>query len=195
MCPMKYKTNNLIIDLRAASINDISDIYNIESEAFGLSHWSKETFIAELTSAHSNYLVSVLLEPSNSTYAGKVIGYAGYWKIIQEGHITTMAVHCQYRGLGIADILLYNLIKNAQLNSINWLTLEVRTSNKIAINIYKKFMFKTIGIRKNYYQSNNEDALILWTENINSIEYNKILEVIIKPYLLKDIYADKCNYY
>ncbi len=156
---------------RNATILDIDEIYTIECETYGPYHWSKKSFTNEFTNQYSIYLVC----ESNSDNNKKILGYAGYWIVANEGHITTMVVSPKHRRKHIADILLYNLINSALLNNIKWLTLEVRISNLAAIGLYTKYNFKQLGIRKNYYQSNNEDALILWTDDISKPKYNDFL--------------------
>ena len=146
--------------IRKAIINDVNTLVKIERESYGKHHWSEQTFINELNNSCSNYFVFL------HKRFNKIIGYVGYWKLKNEGHITTLAVAEDFRGLGIADILLYFLINHAIKNSVTSLTLEVRVSNVPAIALYKKHGFNEFGIRKKYYQDNNEDALILWIFNI-----------------------------
>ena len=116
--------------------------------------WSKEAFAQEITNPMAKYVVA---EMDN-----KVIGFAGLWTIVDEGHITNIAVHPDYRGKGIGSKLVKSLIDNSKDWYINDLTLEVRYSNKIAQNLYKKYGFIEEGIRKNYYADNKEDAVIMW---------------------------------
>ncbi len=158
---------------RQASIKDIEHIYNIEKTSFGNHHWTIQCFKNELKSKHSKYFVYEDIKLKD-----EILGYAGYWKIIDEGHITTLAVHPNYRNKGIADKLLYTLINDAKKSNIKWLTLEVRVSNIPAINLYRKFHFSQLGIRKNYYQDNNEDALILWSQNLNDDCYSELIYYI-----------------
>lgn len=152
--------------IRNADILDIEEIYQIEHETYGNHHWSKKSFITEFSNTYSRYLLCEL-DSENK----KILGYAGYWIVSNEGHITTMVVAPKYRRMHIADILLYNLIRSAIHNNVKWLTLEVRVSNLPAIALYSKYCFKQLGVRKNYYQDNSEDALILWTEDISHSEY------------------------
>ena len=86
----------------------------------------------------------------------------------------------------IAQILLISQIEYLYKNMVKYLTLEVRESNQKAINLYEKYGFKSLGKRKNYYQNNNEDALIMWTNNIFSTEYKKMFEEN-KSKILKEI--------
>ena len=116
--------------------------------------WSKEAFKKELSNPLAKYLVA---KENN-----KVIGFAGVWTIVDEGHITNIAVHPNFRGKGIGSILLSSLIEHCKNWGCNSLTLEVRASNAPAQNLYKKYNFKEEGIRKKYYKDNNEDAIIMW---------------------------------
>lgn len=116
--------------------------------------WNKDSFTKEITNPMAKYLVA---QADN-----KIIGFAGLWVICDEGHITNIAVHPQYRGNGIGSKLVESLINNSNSWYINSLTLEVRATNEIAQNLYKKYGFKEEGIRKNYYSDNKEDAIIMW---------------------------------
>lgn len=169
---MNLKLNNYNILIRTANVTDINDIYNVEKAAYGKYHWSLNSFADEFKSDYSKYFVSEIGD------INKIIGYIGYWLIGDEGHITTVAVDINFRRLHVADILLYNLIKDAQNNNIKYLTLEVRSSNIAALCLYNKFAFNQLGIRKKYYQDNNEDGIILWTEDINTKNYNLLIESI-----------------
>ena len=104
------------------------------------------------------------------------MGYCGFWDILEEGHITTFAVREELRRQKIADQMMLYIFEKAKKLNIKWFTLEVRASNIPAINLYKKYGFETIGEREKYYQDNNEDALIMWTQNI----YSDKLETLIQ---------------
>ena len=97
---------------------------------------------------------------------GKLVAYCGCWKIIEEAHVTTIAVLPEFRRKHIAECLLKAIIDECYKNMIKFITLEVRVGNIPAIGLYEKYGFKSLGVRKGYYQDNNEDALIMWTENI-----------------------------
>ena len=94
------------------------------------------------------------------------MGYAGTWQILEEAHITNIAVSPDYRRKKVGEALLTTIINDCRNNGIKYITLEVRVSNTPAINLYEKYGFKSLGTRKGYYQNNNEDALIMWTENM-----------------------------
>jgi ribosomal-protein-alanine N-acetyltransferase len=135
----------------------IDEILSIEELSFH-DPWSKDSMEKELQNSFARYLVV--------KSSGKVIGYGGMWLILDEGHITNVAVHPDFRGIGAGNLLLKSLIEIGKIESIIALTLEVRSSNNVAQNLYYKYGFLLEGIRKGYYADNNEDALILWKRNL-----------------------------
>jgi len=139
--------------------DDIEDITKIEAEAYGKHHWAKSSFYDEMSNNLAKYYVA-------KTSAGETVGYAGTWHIIDEGHITTFAVKKDYLRNHIGDAIMQKIIEDCYKDNIKYLTLEVRVSNIPAIKLYEKYGFQSLGTRKGYYQDNNEDALIMWTENI-----------------------------
>lgn len=130
----------------------IESIVEIEKECFS-APWSKTSFMDELNNKNAYYFVVCENE--------KVIGYGGFWYIINECHITNIAVTEKYRGKKVGSLIISEMIKIAKELFCVGLTLEVRESNNIAINFYEGFGFVTEGIRKNYYE-NKENALIMW---------------------------------
>ena len=188
---MYFQLYNQDLIIRRAILTDISNIMEIETASFGKHHWSYNTFVKELKNDYSNIYVSELI---TDYFNKKIIGYTGYWHLFDEGHITTLAVSHFYRRNHIADILLYRIIKDAYKLNINWLTLEVRISNIPAINLYNKYDFRRLGIRKNYYQDNNEDGLILWTENIRNIDFKLTVENNFNTTFKLNVDTDKYEY-
>lgn len=93
-------------------------------------------------------------------------GYAGLWLMVDEAHVTTIAVRPRFRGRGYGELLLISLIEAAVEINARWLTLEVRVSNDVAQKLYEKYGFHGEGVRKKYYSDNNEDALIMWTDEL-----------------------------
>jgi len=102
-----------------------------------------------------------------------IIGFAGLWLMVDEAHITTIAMHPNYRRLGLGEFLLVSLIDIAYDIGAKWVTLEVRVSNYTAQNLYRKYGFREAGLRHRYYGDNQEDALIMWTDEINSPGYKQ----------------------
>jgi ribosomal-protein-alanine N-acetyltransferase len=102
---------------------------------------------------------------------GRIVGYAGMWIVADEAHITTIAVRTAHRGSGFGELLLASLIGLAAEMGIRWVTLEVRISNEIAQRLYNKYGFRQSGVRRRYYSDNNEDALIMTTDDISLNAY------------------------
>lgn len=152
---------------------DLDDIIEIEELTNPSHHWSRNSFENEIENKLANYKCSL-------TPQGVITGFYGFWQIIEEAHITTFSVHPNFRRQGIAKFMMLDLINECYKKKIKYITLEVRESNVPAISLYDKFGFSTIGTRKNYYQDNNENALIMFTENIwydkFKMNYNKIKE-------------------
>ena len=94
----------------------------------------------------------------------KAVAYGGMWFVLDECHITNIAVHPDYRGRKIGERIVQALIELAQKENMNKMTLEVRVSNEPARNLYKKQGFTDCGIRKGYYSDTGEDGVIMWKE-------------------------------
>lgn len=144
------------INIFPMTYEDIDDVLAISFLSFPIS-WSRESFITELENNFAYYVVA----KSNNI----ITGFGGTWIIIDESHITNIAVHPSFRGLGIGELILKSLIDLGISHFISSMTLEVRASNAIAISLYNKLDFKEEGRRKKYYEDNGEDALILWKRN------------------------------
>ena len=99
-----------------------------------------------------------------------------FWSILEEAHITLLAVHPQYHRQGLGQALLCYLLKRASDNGLERATLEVRASNSAAIALYQKFGFKTAGRRRGYYQDNGEDALVLWLSDLQHPRFFRTLD-------------------
>lgn len=145
--------NNIVI--RPMTIDDVDGVFEEEKNCFE-HYWSKGEFEKEMKNDVARYLVADI--------DGKIVGYVGIWFVAGEGHITNVAVHSDYRGQKIGDILIKHLVKICKDNNIFAMTLEVRVSNIVAQNLYKKYGFKLAGIRKEYYSDNKEDAMIMWSQ-------------------------------
>jgi ribosomal-protein-alanine N-acetyltransferase len=138
--------------------DDIDEVVEIENECFP-TPWSRDAFLTEIRENRlAKYIVAVL--------DGKVVGYGGMWLILNEAHITNIAVKKDYRGMGIGNRIIESLIYYCASKNIQSMTLEVRKSNIVAQNLYKKYKFVEYGVRPRYYADNNEDALIMWRTNI-----------------------------
>lgn len=158
------------LQIKKMEYDDIDQILQIEELSYGEHHWSKESFVGELNNKISSYFC-ILLD-------NVCVGYMGMWKIIDEAHITNLSIHPSYRKKGLAQRLLLNMVEECYKDKIKYITLEVRESNEKAIKLYEKFGFKSLGLRKNYYQDNNENALIMWSENIFDKKYKELYDKI-----------------
>ncbi len=148
----------LNIEVTPTTVEHIDDIMEVEKLSFKIP-WSRESFFDELTKNEFAIYFSAAVED-------RVVGYAGMWKVFDEGHITNIAVHPQYRGNGIGSRLLENLIEKAKNTGIIRMTLEVRKGNLAARGLYKKYGFDAGGLRKAYYADNGEDAIIMWKNEL-----------------------------
>jgi ribosomal-protein-alanine N-acetyltransferase len=110
---------------------------------------------------------------ASSPDLASIVGFAGLWLMVDEAHITTIAMHPDYRRLGLGELMLASLIDISYDIGAKWVTLEVRVSNYAAQNLYRKYGFREAGLRHRYYSDNQEDALIMWTDEINSPAYRQ----------------------
>ena len=131
----------------------IDGIMEIENESFAIA-WSRGAMKKELENKLAYYVTALDKD--------KVIGYGGMWHIVNEGHITNIAVRREYRQKGVGSAIVSGLINIAHEKEMIGLTLEVRKSNAAALALYKKFGFKLEGVRPEYYEDNKEDAYIMW---------------------------------
>ncbi|KIL35738.1 alanine acetyltransferase [Cohnella kolymensis] len=144
------------MNYRSMTLDDIGMIVQIERESF-TAPWSEEAFRTELTqNAFAKYMIMELDD--------KVLGYGGMWLIVDEAHVTNIAIREQYRGQGYGKKLLREMMKTALWLGALRMTLEVRVSNERAQSLYRKMGFYPSGIRPAYYSDNREDALIMWAE-------------------------------
>ncbi len=143
--------------IRSAHSGDIDSIYHIESLSFS-DAWSRESFVQEIEKNHMAYYYIAEID-------GKVVAYIGYWKILEQAHITNVAVLGDYRGRGIARHLIARIFEDSNSKGIETYTLECRISNTSALNLYESLGFKSAGIRPKYYIDNGEDAVVMWLES------------------------------
>ncbi|EFM11884.1 ribosomal-protein-alanine acetyltransferase [Paenibacillus curdlanolyticus YK9] len=144
------------ISFRKMRLADIPFIVSIEQEAF-TTPWTAEAFTNELTNNHfARYMV---MEDATG-----IIGYGGMWTIIDEAHITNIAVRHDRRGMGLGELLLRRQMADAEEAGMLRMTLEVRVTNERAQRLYGRLGFEPAGLRPGYYSDNNEDALIMWVE-------------------------------
>lgn len=168
--------------LRPMREEDLDEIMVIEASAPG-TPWSRESMEKELVNPQAHYLTAVLRPAGRadgtdgredgpggqtsgsgeaSAGTGEVVGYAGYWQVMDEGHIMNIAVREDLRSRGIGRALMEAMLKEGDGLGILYWTLEVRVSNAPALHLYEKTGFTSAGIRPGYYSNPKEDANILW---------------------------------
>ncbi len=142
--------NEIII--RRMTMDDVEGVAAVEAATFP-TPWSRDAFASEMKNVAARYLVA--------EKDGKIIGFAGAWIILDESHITNIAVLKGERGQGIGRMLTVGLMQYLSNLGAAYATLEVRKSNEVAQNLYKSLGFIKLGVRKRYYEDNGEDALIM----------------------------------
>lgn len=142
--------------LRKGEIKDAFEMAEIEKICFS-EPWSEDSIISDIEHSERSFYIVAEIE-------GHIVGYIGCWKIIDEGHITNVAVRPEYRRKHIAENLINVMISVTEDEDISSWTLEVRESNEPAKALYSKLGFKDAGRRKGYYPDTKEDAIIMWRE-------------------------------
>lgn len=148
--------NNENVKVRKMVLNDVDAVYDIEVASF-TTPWTKEAFENEIA---KNQLAIYFVVSE----AERIVGYVGMWTIVDELHITNVAIAPEFRGKGYSNALIQHVLEYALEHGFVAITLEVRASNKVAISLYEKYMFVATGIRKGYYQDTGEDAVVMWRE-------------------------------
>ena len=142
------------VRFRKMTIADIDEVYEIERLSFTLP-WTKDAFYYEMiNNEHAYYVVAETSEG--------IVGYCGMWLVMDESHVTNIAIHPQQRGKKMGEGLMQAAIDAAKAHGAVLMTLEARVSNTVAQNLYRKLGFKNGGIRKRYYTDNYEDAIVMW---------------------------------
>lgn len=137
---------------RKIEARDIDQVLEIEVEAFP-EPWTRGMFCQEISSPMSHFYVALLDDT--------LVGYVGFWQVVDEAHITSVTIRKEYRGRGYGRVLTDFIIRVAAQEGLARATLEVRVSNVTAQNLYASLGFEKTGMRKNYYKKTNEDAIIM----------------------------------
>ena len=180
------------------TLEDIPAVMFIEKTSFPVP-WPEQAYRHEILENRNGYFIVIRLRQSGDAVGPTqrpgsrnllerlvsrqarpsvqpIIGFAGLWMFVDEGHISTIASHRDWRGRGVGELLLVTLLREAQRRSDIFATLEVRVSNTVAQNLYRKYGFTEVGRRKRYYRDNDEDALIMTVENFVEPEYRAQLD-------------------
>lgn len=140
--------------LRPMVLADVDRVAALEALCF-TTPWPRSAIEEELVSnPRAHYYVYEV--------DGKLVGYCGLWLILDEGHITNLAIDPEERSKGYAQDMIEKFVGESALSGATSLTLEVRSGNASAIHVYEKAGFVSMGVRKGYYLDSGEDALIMW---------------------------------
>ena len=143
--------------------DDIPAVLAIEALSFQ-SAWPPNAFVNELRDNKLAYYFVGRLD-------GRIVGYGGIWVILEDSHVTTIAVHPDVRGQRLGEEMLVHLLDQAIERDASWVTLEVRESNEVAQKLYRKYGFTIVSTRRGYYSDNNESALVMWAGNLKGALY------------------------
>jgi ribosomal-protein-alanine N-acetyltransferase len=143
--------------------DNIPDVLAIERLSFQ-SSWPPNAFQNELRDNKlAHYFVGRL--------DGAIVAYGGIWVILEDSHVTTIAVHPDNRGQRLGEEILVHLLDEAIDRDASWITLEVRETNDVAQKLYRKYGFTVVSTRRGYYSDNNESALVMWAGNLRGTLY------------------------
>jgi ribosomal-protein-alanine N-acetyltransferase len=155
------------VAVRAMRLDDVPQVHAIERLSFS-SPWPAQAFEQELTgNPMARYVVA--------NVADLVVGFAGVWLMVDEGHITTFGVHPHWRRRGVGRRLMLELVEIATDLGAARMTLEVRVSNEAAQRLYRSFGFTAAGRRRAYYTDDGEDALVMTTPQLSGPSMGAVL--------------------
>lgn len=144
-----------MVHYRKMTLEDVPAVHAIELATFP-TPWTLDSFYYEVNeNKFSHYLVA-------ENKAGELVGFCGVWLVVDAAQITNVAVVETVRGQGIGEALMREAIRVAKEANMDTMSLEVRVTNTVAQNLYRKLGFQDGGIRKGYYTDNQEDALVMW---------------------------------
>ena len=180
-------------------LRDIPEVVQIERDSFSMT-WPANSYKRELEQNRMARYIVVRFEPSEGEQPAArareprrpfplsllpfgerppeddqapVVGYGGLWMMVDEAHVTSIAVRPDFRGRGVGELLMLALFEIGVRLGARWLTLEVRVGNTVARRLYEKLGFREAGIRPRYYTDNNEDAVIMWSEELRSAAFRE----------------------
>ncbi|MCE5324196.1 ribosomal protein S18-alanine N-acetyltransferase [bacterium] len=145
------------VDMRQMRREDVPRVMEIERECFPVP-WHESAYLTELANRSAYYVVACK--------GSEIVGYAGMWVIMDEAHITTLGVARASRGEKIGERLLIALLDESLKRKCRRATLEVRQSNEVAQNLYRKYEFIPAAVRRGYYTDNQENAVVMWIDDM-----------------------------
>ena len=157
------------IEIKPLTPTEVFEVVALDQMCLG-GLWQKEAYLREIDSDKSTLIALHLSQPELDARS-MIIGVGCLWLIVDEAHMTLLAVHPNYRRQGLGQLLLFKLLEDAIARKLAWATLEVNENNLVAVNLYQKYGFQIAGKRKNYYQPAGDDALVLWLKNIQRNDF------------------------
>lgn len=161
------KSAVLPITISRMALEDVQHVSRLERKCYAIP-WSSSAYVTEIGNPSAYYTVA-------RTESGTIVGYAGMWVIMGEAHVTTIAVDPEYRGRKIGERLLLDLLDFGMAHRAYRATLEVREHNPAAYNMYIKYGFSPVAMRKRYYSDNGENAIIMWVNELFAPQYQALL--------------------
>jgi len=150
-----------ILPMKEEHINQVLEIENLSF----LDPWTKRMYLSEITERDDSYFIT-------AKFKDRIVGYGGFWLIVDELHLVNLAVHPDFRRQGIGTQIMQYLLNLGKQLGAKRATLEVRMSNVIAQKFYSKFGFVSIALRKKYYSHNKEDAVVMWLTELGNLNIN-----------------------
>ena len=160
-------TEPVTVSIAPMRRRNVRSVLRIEEQVYPRP-WTSALFLSELAlrTTRAYYIARV---------GRDVVGYAGVMISFEDSHVTTIAVDPAWQRHGIATRLMVALVRESLVRGAQHMTLEVRVSNKEAQDLYRRFGYAPVGVRKNYYPETNEDALVMWVHDVDSPEYAQLL--------------------
>jgi ribosomal-protein-alanine N-acetyltransferase len=199
--------STLLFRVEPMTVQDIPAVMEIEQQSFS-APWSASAYDYELRYNKMAYYFVARLQRQTRPESPRqvwwqrlralwaapptapIVGHAGFWMMVDEAHISTLATHPMWRRRGIAELLLVAMSERAMEIGARVMTLEVRVSNLSAQALYRKYRFEVVGQRVRYYSDNGEDAWVMTTPPIGSAEYQRFFQER-KTRLLARLRADQ----
>lgn len=169
------------LELKPLTEDLLPAVVALDQTCFG-GLWTFEGYQRELESPNSEILVvpdPLFIDEDGGmrdSMATRLVGLGCFWAILEEAHITILAVHPNFQRRGVGQWILWALLQKACDRGLERATLEVRVSNQVALTLYQKFGFREAGRRRRYYQDTGEDALILWRNGLQMQDFRHELQ-------------------
>lgn len=154
------------ITIQRMQTGDVEAVAELDKKCFP-TPWTVSAYYTEVHNPSAYYIVA--------RHNSRIVGFAGMWVIMDEAHITTIGVDPDFRGRKIGERMLVHILDEAIHRGARRATLEVRRHNLIAQSLYEKYKFQIVAVRKGYYSNNNEDAFVMWTEDMWDPDFLKLL--------------------